>query len=466
MHETNLFNDIFRKMQRRVYSYEGTVRQFLVDDKGMVLIACFGIVAHENDAERATRCAMDIEHDLIKESITSSCGVTTGEVFCGLVGGETRCEYALIGDVVNMSARLMAATKDEIRVDVETYTRSCQRVVYEHLDPIKVKGKDQPIKVFKPTSGSVSAALTLRQIRLIGRKEELAMVLSRVDAFSDLSYTSAIIFEGDSGMGKTRMLQETVQALNRHKLSITPRKGSYETLSGDPYLCFIATILEEQFHLTDEMTIDARTALVKSEVQKLGSTYANKNVSLLEFVIPGLAFRRDSSTALPPGSVFTVITRMVSGIIVSAVKKEKAVFVCDNAHALDVQSWTALRIIFRGSEKNLMLVIAQRPTARNEDVTKISEWFVNASTTLCLHLAEFSKAQASALASAVFQVSRIPRELAVALFDKCRGHPRFIMELCELLLAEEKVVVEGGTCRLDEGDYSNLKLPDTMRAVM
>ena len=42
-------------MQKRVYGYDGTIRQFLVDDKGMVLVACFGIVAHDNDAERATR---------------------------------------------------------------------------------------------------------------------------------------------------------------------------------------------------------------------------------------------------------------------------------------------------------------------------------------------------------------------------------------------------------------------------
>ena len=186
-------------MQRWVYSYEGTIRQFLgglslpclysrpdfsvpltqptliplsddllltriVDDKGMVLIACFGLVAHEDDAERATRCAMEIARDLLMSGVTSSAGVTTGEVFCGLIGGETRCEYALIGDVVNMAARLMAATQDEIRCDVATYTRSCKRVVYEHLEPIQVKGKDTRIKVFKPVSGSVTASLSLRKI--------------------------------------------------------------------------------------------------------------------------------------------------------------------------------------------------------------------------------------------------------------------------------------------------------------
>ena len=80
--DARLYNDIFQRLQRRVYSYEGTIRQFLVDDKGMVLIACYGIVAHENDAERATRCAMGISNDLLEIGITSSAGVTTVSDVC------------------------------------------------------------------------------------------------------------------------------------------------------------------------------------------------------------------------------------------------------------------------------------------------------------------------------------------------------------------------------------------------
>ena len=89
-----------------------------------------------------------------------------------------------------------------------------------------------------------------------------------------------------------------------------------------------------------------------------------------------------------------------------------------------------------------------------------------APSTLCLMLSEFSKTQASALASAVFQVNAIPRQLATALFEKCRGHPRFILEVCELLLAEEKITVDGGTCHVEKGDYENLQLPDNIRAVL
>ena len=294
--DAELYNELFRKMQKRVYSYEGTIRQFLVDDKGMVLIACFGIVTHENDAERATRCAMDIASDLKKIDVSSSCGVTTGEVFCGLVGGETRCEYALIGDVVNMAARLMASTIDEIRCDVETYTRSCKRVVFEHLEPIKVKGKANKIKVFKPVAGSVSAALSLREIPLIGRDEEMLLVSRSVDAFADLSYSSAIIFEGDAGMGKSKMIEETRERINAHKLDIGPSKGRYESMPGDGTLHFVAALLSEQWQLNEDMSVDARTTMVKSEVRKLASPFASKYIKLLEY---GTCFSVDRLLYLP-----------------------------------------------------------------------------------------------------------------------------------------------------------------------
>ena len=71
-----------------------------------------------------------------------------------------------------MAARLMASTADEIRCDLATYTRSCKRIVYTHLEPIQVKGKTERIKVFKPVEGNVSAALTLRKVPLVGRDEE------------------------------------------------------------------------------------------------------------------------------------------------------------------------------------------------------------------------------------------------------------------------------------------------------
>jgi class 3 adenylate cyclase len=88
-------NDVLCSMQTIVFRYEGMVRQFIVDDKGTVLIAAFGVppFGHEDDPGRGIKTAWEIHHKLMESQVTSSIGVTTGKVFCGSVGSSKRQEY-------------------------------------------------------------------------------------------------------------------------------------------------------------------------------------------------------------------------------------------------------------------------------------------------------------------------------------------------------------------------------------
>ena len=90
------------EMQSIIYKYEGTVRQFIIDDKGSVMIAGFGLppLSHENDAIRAVEAAIEIHQKLEALGVPCSIGVTTGEAFCGDVGGDYRREFAMVGDIV------------------------------------------------------------------------------------------------------------------------------------------------------------------------------------------------------------------------------------------------------------------------------------------------------------------------------------------------------------------------------
>lgn len=150
--QMNLMQQAVRMMQEAVYSFEGTIRQFIIDDKGSVLIAAFGLppLSHEDDPARATRAAMLIHKNLKDMKITSSVGVTTGKAFCGAVGSEERREYAMVGDIVNLSARLMAKASGGILVDNPTYLASRSRISYKTLPSITVKGKSMAIDVYSP----------------------------------------------------------------------------------------------------------------------------------------------------------------------------------------------------------------------------------------------------------------------------------------------------------------------------
>src|SRR5262249_30505771 len=138
-----------------VYRYEGSLNKFLMDDKGSTLLAIFGLppVAHEDDSTRAVLASMTICLKLGELGLQPSIGVTTGTAFCGLVGGRVRREYSVLGDSVNLSARLMQyATKNGKGIICDSATSySAQNFVsFDELDAIIVKGKTKPTKIFRP----------------------------------------------------------------------------------------------------------------------------------------------------------------------------------------------------------------------------------------------------------------------------------------------------------------------------
>lgn len=113
-------------MQKATYKYEGAIRQFIMDDKGTTMIIVFGLYpfAHENDPLLAVRCAATIHHDIKHAGMSCKIGLTTGTVYAGVVGSTSRCEYAVIGDTVNLAARLMGAACNMVRLSVEMCDQS------------------------------------------------------------------------------------------------------------------------------------------------------------------------------------------------------------------------------------------------------------------------------------------------------------------------------------------------------
>ena len=88
-----LLQEIFSQAQRVVNHYEGMVRQFIVDDKGCVLIVVFGVSCyrHTDDASRALCTAFDLQRALHEvggegDRIKTNVGITTGRAFCGPIG--------------------------------------------------------------------------------------------------------------------------------------------------------------------------------------------------------------------------------------------------------------------------------------------------------------------------------------------------------------------------------------------
>lgn len=155
-----------KEVQAAVYQYEGSVNKFLMDDKGSTLIAAFGLppLAHENDAIRAVMSSLLICEKLFDLGLVASVGITTGtNIFAGTVGSKTRREYSVLGDTVNLSARLMQKVcvdgRGGVLCDAPTKKLAASAgLFFEELEPITVKGKTALIEIFEPYKKELGAA--------------------------------------------------------------------------------------------------------------------------------------------------------------------------------------------------------------------------------------------------------------------------------------------------------------------
>lgn len=144
---------LMQSVQEACYTHEGQVNKFLVDDKGLLFLCVFGTppMVHTDDPLRGILACFDIIQTFKKLGIEGNFGLSTGRVFCGVVGSSARMEYTTLGDSVNLAARLMQLGKaNVVIVDETTYNQTRYDLSFDVLEPVKLKGKANLIPIFQP----------------------------------------------------------------------------------------------------------------------------------------------------------------------------------------------------------------------------------------------------------------------------------------------------------------------------
>lgn len=142
----------FYGMQEILDQCGGFLRQFLVDDKGCVLIAIWGVpkASYPNNCSRAISCAVHARVHASSLGHTCSIGIATGHAYCGTVGSIMRQDYVAMGDAVNLAARLMGKASGRILVDDNTFSRLPAKVS-QHLEIaelLTLKGREDVLQPY------------------------------------------------------------------------------------------------------------------------------------------------------------------------------------------------------------------------------------------------------------------------------------------------------------------------------
>ena len=198
-----------RRLGEEVERFGGTVDKYIGDN----VMAIFGApVAHEDDAERAVRAALAMQDAIVEidPELQLRVGINTGDVLAGSVaeGG-----YTVIGDTVNVAARLQAAAEiGSITVGERTMRATGTAVGYRELEPLHLKGKSEPVCAFEAV-GLTSAAPRRQKgeqaaAPFVGRTHELELLDSLYGRVVREGRAHLVTVIGQAGVGKSRLLRE------------------------------------------------------------------------------------------------------------------------------------------------------------------------------------------------------------------------------------------------------------------
>jgi class 3 adenylate cyclase len=446
-----------------VERYQGYFKELAIDDKGIVLVVIFGLppVAHEDDAVRGARAANDLNAALATAGHGGAAGVATGRCFCGVVGSDVRREYAVVGDTMNLAARLMGAAirmPEAQRVICDAATRlACgERMEFEALPPITVKGKTEPIEIARPLAIRDRAARAAAD--LVGRKLELGAIADALQRTALGTGAGTLFILGDAGMGKSRLVQELCRLAP--DAGVTALVGGADAIeSGTPYFAWRKPF---ESLLGLEVIADAQERR-DTVLHTLGPGLAGR-APLLEAVL-ALGFPDTADTARMTGAVRANATReLLLEILGRAAAGKPFAIVLEDAHWFDASSWL---LALEASRRigGLQLTLTSRPV---EDPAP-AELASIRSDPRCATLALEALAEDEILALVCRRLGAdgLPPEIDALIRARAAGHPLYAEELAYALRDAGMIEVSAGSCRLKPGaDLAGLALPDSVQGVV
>jgi class 3 adenylate cyclase/tetratricopeptide (TPR) repeat protein len=206
-----------RWVQQVLARYEGRLIQLTTGDKGSYLYAVFGApLAHDDDACRAVATAIELQSTPPEMDFIAGVqiGISQGRMRTGAYGGTTRRTYGVLGDEVNVAARLMGKAQVGQTLISQRVADAVERDYHlQYVGLMEMKGKQDALPVFtgpvrRPLSPQGPRAVSAAP--LAGRADELAqlqrLLLPVLDGKGQI-----ICLEGVAGIGKSRLAAEFIQ---------------------------------------------------------------------------------------------------------------------------------------------------------------------------------------------------------------------------------------------------------------
>jgi len=423
----NIINDFFTRMLKIVFKYEGSVDKFLGD----ALMVLFGApVAHHDDPERAVRAALEMQQEMkkfneekkFKQPLSMSIGINTGQAVALNVGSDERMEYTVIGDTVNLSARLeKVAQAGEIIISNYTYQHIADVVDAEKRPSVKVKGKKKPIQIYLVKGMNEHYRLSdIIKLKLIGRKQELETIQSVINKVkTEKGMIIGIV--GDPGAGKTRLGVESLFLSQKNGFTVlNARCMSYRI---DEPFSAVLDILNGYFNIKKETKEEEKKLLISLKLKNLGMELDET----LPYICTLYGIRFPQIEKIPPEELKKRIFAVIKKIIYRESENTPLALRIEDLQWSDPTSNELFDCLIADMNTvPLLLIFEYRsdyafPWLRLKNCTTIS-------------LNNFPKEETEEYIKRLLDTPEIEPGLTDSVYEKSQGNPLFTQEIIKFLL--------------------------------
>jgi class 3 adenylate cyclase/predicted ATPase len=409
--------ELVRLIQRAADAHGVTFLGTDVDrDGGKIILAAGAPQATRDDGQRVLLAVRAIADG--RPPIPVRIGVNRGHVFAGEVGPPYRRTYTVMGDAVNLAARVMARAELGHVLAARSVIEASAAVFRTiALDPFFVKGKRQPVEAFAVGSAIGVKDAAAAATPLIGRERELAALLEALEA-ARLGSGRVVEIVASPGLGGSRLVEEVrSRAADARVLTAVCEEYAAST----PYFG-AAQLLRNALELEHDDPAEVVSARLSERVAVVAPELAPW-LPLLGVPL-GLHLRETPETeqledqfrrARLEESVDVLLARLVPGLALIRV---------ESAHWLDEASGGVLRHLARGIEGRPWLVVLGHRDAPGPllDVDP---------PPLVLELAGLAPAAAYELAAAATSDRPLPPHVLQDVVERSEGNPMFLLELIE-----------------------------------
>jgi class 3 adenylate cyclase/tetratricopeptide (TPR) repeat protein len=438
------------RLRAEIERLGGTLDKFVGDG----VMAVFGApVAHEDDPERAVRCALAMLAASEELNLTVRIGITTGEALVRF--GPARQTEGVVGDVVNTASRLQGVAPAGGVVVGEVTFRATRRLFdYQELGPVQVKGKADPVPLWQlqgARSRTGIEAVRRAGTPFVGRQAELERLRGLFEQTLADRTVRLVTVVGEPGVGKSRFVGELAAAVDVRPELVTWRQGRCLPYGDGITFWALGEIVKAQAGVLESDPPAEVSGKLRAVIADLLSDPSEREW-LRARLAPLLGIADADAVKAERAELFAAWQRFVEAMAAS----HPLVLVVEDLHWADAAMLEFLEHLVERSSDLPLLIVA---TARPELLERRPGWGGGTPAATRIPLAPLSDLEVARLVAVLVGRTSLPVGVQALLLERAGGNPLYAEEFARLLADQGMVAGE-------DAAVPDIPVPETVHGLI